>query len=97
MQDNTRELKNPTSKNTETNRQIENKRDDSAQEKTTSPNLLLSIVAGLFGIQSRKNQERDFKSGKISNFVVAGVLSVLFILITMFVVVNIVLSQSDLS
>jgi hypothetical protein len=48
--------------------------------RVTSLSVLLSALAGLIGIQSRKNQERDFNSGKFWHFFIAGaIVTVLFI------------------
>lgn len=43
-------------------------------------NILLSALAGLFGIQSEKNRERDFQQGKPSDFIVVGILGVFFLI-----------------
>ena len=41
-----------------------------------------SAIAAAFGVQSRKKRERDFSHGKISHFVVAGVLfTAVFVLV----------------
>ncbi len=44
--------------------------------------IIGSALAGLLGVQSRKNHERDFASGKFWHFFLAGALvTVLFIVI----------------
>lgn len=46
-----------------------------------------SAIAAAFGVQSRKNRERDFSRGKISHFVVAGVVfTIVFVLVLLGVV-----------
>jgi Protein of unknown function (DUF2970) len=43
--------------------------------------VLLSTFAAAFGVQSQKNQERDFKHGSIWTFIAAGVIfTALFVL-----------------
>lgn len=61
-----------------------------AEEEPKKPNFLtimLSTFAAAFGVQSKKNQERDFKSGNIYHYIIAGVL---FTAVFILVVVNVV-------
>lgn len=49
--------------------------------------VMLSIMQGAFGVQNRKNRERDFTSGSIKGFVVAAlVFTVVFVLVLVTVV-----------
>lgn len=49
--------------------------------------LLMSVVAAFFGVQSNANRERDFKSGKLSHFILLGLIfGIVFILIIIAVV-----------
>lgn len=42
---------------------------------------LTSVFAAMFGVQKQANRERDFSRGKLSNFVMVGILfTVLFVL-----------------
>ncbi len=51
-------------------------------KKVTSWSVFKSALAGLLGVQSRANHERDFQSGKFWHFFIAGaVVTVLFILV----------------
>ncbi len=52
------------------------------EEKKVSLFVLMgSIVASAFGVQTKKNRERDFQQGKFHHFVIGGVLfAVLFVL-----------------
>ncbi len=53
--------------------------------------VLSSVLAAFAGIQSGKNREVDFTSGKISHYVVVGlIVVVLFILTIVFVVSKVV-------
>ncbi|MDJ0882055.1 MAG: DUF2970 domain-containing protein [Gammaproteobacteria bacterium] len=58
-----------------------------AQESMTFGALLLSVLAAFFGVQSNANRERDFSKGKLSHFIVIGLLlALVFILIVVGVV-----------
>ena len=35
--------------------------------------VISSVFAAAFGVQSSKNRERDFKQGRFANFVIAGI------------------------
>jgi len=56
--------------------------------------LLLSTLSAFIGVQSNANRERDFKHGKISHFIVIGLLFGLLFVCTIVVVVKIVMSVS---
>lgn len=60
---------------------------DSSKTSVSLGQLLMSVVAAFFGVQSNANRERDFKSGKISHFILLGVsFGIIFILIIIAVV-----------
>ena len=60
---------------------------DSSKTTVSLGQLLMSVVAAFFGVQSNANRERDFKSGKISHFILLGVsFGIIFILIIIAVV-----------
>ena len=49
--------------------------------------LAMSVFAAFFGVQSNANRERDFKNGKLSHFILLGLIfGILFILIIVSVV-----------
>lgn len=61
-----------------------------------APSLLQvigSVLAAFFGVQSSKNKERDFKHGNHKVFIIVGIILTLAFLATVITVVNIVLSQ----
>jgi hypothetical protein len=62
--------------------------DDPAQHKPpTFWQMLQSVIAAAFGVQSNKNRARDFTHGKPSHFIALGVLfTLLFVLILLGVV-----------
>jgi hypothetical protein len=48
------------------------------QKPPTPPTLgqvIASVLASFFGVQSSKNRERDFKHGKAAHFIVVGLLA----------------------
>lgn len=53
-----------------------------------------SVFAAAFGVQSRKNQERDFKHGKARVFIISGIIFTLLFMGTVFTVVRMVLKQA---
>ena len=56
--------------------------------------ILQSALASAFGVQSRKNQDRDFQKGRPADFVIAGIVGTLLFITVLVVVVNIVLGAS---
>jgi len=57
------------------------------QDEVNHWSVFKSALAGLLGVQNRKNLERDFQSGKFWHFFVAGgVVTILFILVVWFAV-----------
>ena len=59
-----------------------------------SPSILdviKSVLAAMFGVQSEENRERDFKHGKASHFIAVGIaFTVIFVLVLIAIVSNIV-------
>jgi hypothetical protein len=53
--------------------------------------MLQSVLAAAFGVQSGKNRARDFSHGKPSHFVALGLLFTLCFVLTIFAVVKLVL------
>ncbi len=56
--------------------------------------VLRSVLSAAIGVQSRKNQERDFKHGKARVYVIAGVVFTLLFIATVFSIVTLVLKQA---
>jgi hypothetical protein len=53
--------------------------------------MLQSVFAAAFGVQSGKNRARDFTHGKPSQFIALGLLFTLCFIVTVFGVVKLVL------
>jgi len=56
--------------------------------------LLQSTIAAVFGIQSDRNREADFKKGDATQFITMGIIAVVVLVVTMIVVVNSVLESA---
>jgi hypothetical protein len=50
-----------------------------------------SVAAAFFGVQSNKNRENDFSQGKISHFIIVGIISVAIFIAALLVIVNLVI------
>lgn len=46
---------------------------DASEQPLTLPQVMGSVLAAGFGVQSKENKERDFKRGKPLHFIIAGV------------------------
>lgn len=55
-----------------------------------------SVLASFFGVQSRRNRERDFTRGSPKRFLVLGVLFTLLFVLTVVGVVKLVLRNAGL-
>ena len=52
------------------------------KKKVSFLSTMSSVVAASFGVQTKKNRERDFEQGKFHHFVIGGIVfAVLFILL----------------
>ncbi len=63
-------------------------------KKTLGPiAIVFSALAAAFGVQSRKNQERDFSRGNIFSFIAAGVIFTALFVFTVATLVKLVLQS----
>ena len=53
--------------------------------------IVRSVLSAAIGVQSRRNQERDFKHGKARIFIIAGIVFTLLFIATVFTIVTVVL------
>ena len=65
--------------------------DDPNNKPPTLWQMLQSVVAAAFGVQSGKNRARDFTHGKPSHFVILGILFTAIFALTLFGIVKLVL------
>ena len=70
-----------------------NTEDNQNRDKSPGPlDVLKSVGAAMFGVQSEAARERDFKKGKASHFIIAGVIFVIVFLLTIYSVVSSVIT-----
>ena len=68
-----------------------NETSDEIAEEHKAPNffqVLLSVAAGAFGVQTSSNHDRDFKNGSPLPFILAGVLFTVLFVLTIVTVVS---------
>lgn len=58
--------------------------------------MIKSVNASFFGVQSKENRERDFKHGKASHFIAIGILMTLVFIGGVIMAVKFALSQAGL-
>lgn len=61
------------------------------KEKNRFIDVIMSVAAAAFGVQSGKNRERDFSSGSPGRYVIVGIVATAVFVLTMFVIVKVVL------
>lgn len=54
-----------------------------------------SAMASAFGVQSRRNRERDFSRGKASHFILAGFAFAALFVLGMVLLVNVIVSHAN--
>jgi len=65
------------------------------EDKAPGPLALLgTVMAAALGVQSQKNRERDFKHGKASTFIVAGIVFTALFIGVLYTVVTLVLRSA---
>ena len=70
-------------------------RDDEAPTEVNFWTLVISTLGAAIGVQSRANKERDFRSGRVAPFIVAGILFTVLFVATIVLVVKLVLGSVD--
>ncbi|HSB96373.1 MAG TPA: DUF2970 domain-containing protein [Spongiibacteraceae bacterium] len=56
--------------------------------------IVRSVLSAAIGVQSRKNQERDFKHGKARVYIIAGIIYTMLFIGTVFLIVTLVLKKA---
>jgi len=56
--------------------------------------IVKSIAAAAFGVQSNRNQERDFTHGNYRHFIIGGIIFTVLFVLTVATVVSFVLESS---
>lgn len=63
-------------------------------QKLTLWQIICSVFAAAFGVQSHKNRERDFKRAKPGTYIIAGIIFTALFVATVAAIVKLVLSQA---
>ena len=71
--------------------------DESGDKPLTLREMLQSVLAAAFGVQSNKNRARDFSRGKPSHFIILGLLFTGLFVLVLFAVVRLVLGLSGVA
>lgn len=62
-----------------------------AEEKVGFLDVVKSVLAAFFGVQSGRNRERDFQHGKPGHFILVGVMATVLFVLLVYGVVRVVL------
>jgi hypothetical protein len=54
-------------------------------------NTFKSVASAFFGVQSNKNRERDFSEGKLSHFIIVGIIGVILFIAILIAIVTLVI------
>lgn len=57
-------------------------------------NTFKSVAAAFFGVQSNKNREQDFTHGKLSHFIIVGIIAVFAFIACLVIIVSLVISNN---
>tara|TARA_Y100000034_G_C6744929_1_gene330767 strand:+ start:371 stop:589 length:219 start_codon:yes stop_codon:yes gene_type:complete len=66
-------------------------RKDTMMAKHSFWQTVKSVGAAFFGVQSEQNREQDFNHGKVSHFIVAGLLAVVLFIGSLILAVTLVM------
>jgi hypothetical protein len=66
---------------------------DEKPKQPTPWQVISSVFAAAFGVQSNKNRERDFTQGNPITYIIAGLIFTLLFVLTVYGVVQLILSQ----
>ena len=65
-------------------------------EDTTGPprirQVAVSVLAAMFGVQSNRNRERDFRHGKPAHFVLVGLVATLVFVVALWFAVKAIIA-----
>lgn len=71
-----------------------NKEPSKQPESLSMRQIIGSVLSAALGVQKRANLERDFSQGKARQFIIAGIIFTLLFVLTVYGVVQLVLSQA---
>ena len=73
---------------------VESEENQRREERLNPLQVIGSVLAAAFGVQSSRNRERDFKEGKFVTFIVAGLVFTALFVGTVYLVVSTVLENA---
>lgn len=75
-------------------RDLENMGEKEEQKSPGIFSVILSVLAAMIGVQSDKNRDRDFKQGKLGNYIFIGIIMVAIFVFTLIAIVNNILEET---
>lgn len=72
--------------------------EENLKEQQGRPNLLQvigSVLAAAFGVQSAKNRQRDFAGGSATTFIVVGVIATILFVVTLYTLVKVIIGAAS--
>lgn len=73
---------------------VESEENQRREERLNPLQVIGSVLAAAFGVQSSRNRERDFKEGKFVTFIIAGLVFTALFVGTVYLVVSTVLENA---
>ncbi len=73
---------------------VESEENQRREERLNPLQVIGSVFAAAFGVQSSKNRERDFKEGRFVTFIIAGLVFTALFVGTVYLVVSTVLENA---
>lgn len=67
------------------------KNQNNQQQAPSLLQVIASVLAAAFGVQSSKNRERDFQHGNAASFVVVGIIATVLLILLIYGAVTLVL------
>lgn len=68
--------------------------DKSKQPSVTFLQIVGSILASFFGVQSEERRRRDFDQGKPIHYIIVGLLATLVLILSLWAVIKIILTMA---
>ena len=64
-----------------------------SKKKTGVVSIIQSVLSAAFGVQKRKNLERDFSEGKPAHFIIAGLIGTILFIFLLVGLVTLITNQ----
>jgi len=68
-------------------------REDNKDDKVTFVQVMISVLAAMFGVSTEKNRERDFKKGKLWHYILGGLIFAAVFIAVLITIVQMALSD----